>query len=309
MASYKKYAENLVGNWEKDIYEPQKQITQDIYRTNWNQLVNNYNDVRDKLTRNFELAKANYTNSLNDIQDDSFNRMSNVNADLASRGLSGSGVINRAIQGDTTVKGEASDRALANLLAQNNASIEGLGKNVIGLGQGQTQLASDLSGDLGTLTDKDAANNQALAGLLADVSEGAARRAASRSGSGKSKSDKNMEEQYRRLGIAQTLLDDTIDDDTKSLILGLNYDVTNAGDIVNAYNNNKTYANNYISTSTALNNARNNLNNSFSRPSYGIGAPLRVLENSYNLNRVNNLTKNLNDLTYSDLNELLYGKK
>lgn len=68
MADYKKYAENLIGNWEKDIYEPQKQVTKDIYQTNWNKLTNDYNTVRDKLNRNFQLAREQYANTLNDVQ-------------------------------------------------------------------------------------------------------------------------------------------------------------------------------------------------------------------------------------------------
>ena len=195
MASYKNYAENLIGNWEKDIYEPQKDVTKAIYQTNWDALTNNYNAVKDKLARNFNLARNEYANILDDVQNSSFNRMNNANIDLANRGLSGSGMLNLVTQGDTQLKGQTVDKALADLLSTNNASLEGLREGVIGLGEKQSKLASDLAGDIGRLTDADAANNQQYGGLLAGIAEGAAQRAASRAGSGSSRSAKKAKEE------------------------------------------------------------------------------------------------------------------
>ena len=193
MANYKNYAENLIGNWEKDIYEPQKQVTKDIYKTNWNKLTNDYNTVKEKLARNFKLAREEYANTLNDVQNSSFNRMNNANIDLANRGLSNSGMMDLITQADTQSKGEDVDKALASLLNTNNASLSGLAEGVIDLGSGQNSLAGDLSGDIGKLTDADAANMQQYGGLLGSLGENAAGRAASRSSSGKTKYEKEDE--------------------------------------------------------------------------------------------------------------------
>ena len=195
MADYKKYAENLIGNWEKDIYEPQKQVTKDIYQTNWNKLTNDYNTVRDKLNRNFQLAREQYANTLNDVQNSSFNRMNNANIDLANRGLSSSGMLDLVSQADTQSKGEDVDKALASLLNTNNATLTGLSEGVMDLGSKQSELAGDLGTDMGKLTDADAANMQQYGGLLGSIGESAAGRASSRSGGGSSRLKKAEEEQ------------------------------------------------------------------------------------------------------------------
>lgn len=240
MANYKKYAENLIGNWEKDIYEPQKDITKAIYQTNWNKLTNDYNTVKEKLARNFKLAREEYANTLNDVQNSSFNRMNNANIDLANRGLSNSGMMDLITQADTQSKGKDVDKALASLLNTNNASLSGLAEGVIDLGSGQNSLAGDLSGDIGKLTDADAANMQQYGGLLGSLGENAAGRAASRAasgGSGKSKKEKEQNDIYRRMGIIDTLNDNTLSDVEKKQILAINYDVSSsdADDMLNSY--------------------------------------------------------------------------
>lgn len=218
MADYKKYAENLIGNWERDIYAPQAQVRKDVYQTNWNALTNNYNTLKDKLARNFELAQEEYANKLNNTQNTSFNRMNAANIDLANRGLSSSGVTNKIEQADTQIKGQEVDKALANLLATNNASAEGLYQGLNALGQGQSNLAADVAGDLGKLTDAEAANAQQYANLLGGIGEGAAQRAAARAASGGGRSKKQEEEIdaiERRLAAYYVLNDNTLSDDDK----------------------------------------------------------------------------------------------
>ena len=257
MADYKKYAENLIGNWEKDIYEPQKQVTKDIYQTNWNKLTNDYNTVRDKLNRNFQLAREQYANTLNDVQNSSFNRMNNANIDLANRGLSSSGMLDLVSQADTQSKGEDVDKALASLLNTNNATLTGLSEGVMDLGSKQSELAGDLSGDIGKLTDADAANMQQYGGLLGSIGESAAGRASSRSGGGSGRLKKAEEEQnelYRRMGIVDTLNDDTLSEQEKKIILTSMYDmpIQDANDAISAQN--------YTNTKTKLDKANRNLN-------------------------------------------------
>ena len=324
MANYKKYAENLIGNWEKDIYEPQKEVTKAIYQTNWDKLTNDYNDVRDKLARNFDLARNEYNNTLNDIQNASFNRMNNANIDLANRGLTSSGVMNLVNQADTQEKGEETDEALAKLLGVNNATLEGLREGVIGLGEGQNSLAGNLAKDIAGLTDADAANNQEYGGLVAGIAQSAAGRAASRAGSGgKSKRDKDLDEMYRELGVIQTMYDDSLTDDEKRTILMRDYDLdlktTNAA-LTGYSNNSKLETTNKeierlqesIAKQAQDAKAWNDFANSV--PLGGGGGMLRLFNapnaNVYygkrNLEKARN---SIDGLTYQDLNDILFGNK
>lgn len=319
MADYKKYAENLIGNWEKDIYEPQKQVTKDIYQTNWNKLTNDYNTVRDKLARNFNLARQEYANTLNDVQNSSFNRMNNANIDLANRGLSGSGMLNLITQADTQAKGEDVDKALASLLNTNNASLSGLAEGVMNLGSKQSELASDLGGDIGKLTDADAANMQQYGGLLGSIGENAAGRASS-SSSGSARVQKAEEEQnelYRRLGIIQTLSDDSLSEQEKRVTLTSVYDMPlqDANDAISSLNYQKTNEklskvsknlNKYIQNDLEYENTGNPLNNFI-----GI-KPIRIVARDINNKLLRGAAKNkskleneLSNYTYEDLWNIL----
>ena len=320
MADYKKYAENLIGNWEKDIYEPQKQVTKDIYQTNWNKLTNDYNTVRDKLNRNFQLAREQYANALNDVQNSSFNRMNNANIDLANRGLSGSGMLNLVTQADTQSKGEDVDEALAKLLNTNNATLTGLSEGVMDLGSKQNELVGDLGTDIGKLTDADAANMQQYGGLLGSIGESAAGRASSRSGGGSSRLKKAEEEQnelYRRMGIVDTLNDDTLSEQEKKIILTSMYDmpIQDANDAISAQN--------YTNTKTKLDKANRNLNRLNSNaleyanpnnPLNNIGFVRTIRKGASGINdllrknarnKVDKLNDELSNYTYEDLWNIL----
>lgn len=311
MANYKNYAENLIGNWEKDIYEPQKQVTKDIYQTNWNKLTNDYNTVKEKLARNFKLAREEYANTLNDVQNSSFNRMNNANIDLANRGLSNSGMMDLITQADTQSKGEDVDKALASLLNTNNASLSGLAKGVIALGSGQNSLAGDLSGDIGKLTDADAANMQQYGGLLGNIGENAAGRAASRSKSGKSKDEKDDDEFYRILGIITTLNNSELSDDDKRIALVNNFDVDidTTNKAIKGYNDN-----NLIDTTNDKIKKMQKSLSPWASASVNPNLPpwVKFISNiglGTKRNKIEEQKNKINGLTYSDLNEILFGKK
>lgn len=317
MADYKKYAENLIGNWEKDIYEPQKQVTKDIYQTNWNKLTNDYNTVRDKLNRNFQLAREQYANTLNDVQNSSFNRMNNANIDLANRGLSSSGMLDLVSQADTQSKGEDVDKALASLLDTNNATLTGLTEGVMDLGSKQNELVGDLGTDMGKLTDADAANMQQYGGLLGSIGESATGRASSRSGGGSSRLKKAEEEQnelYRRMGIVDTLNDDTLSEQEKRIILTSKYDmpIQDANDAISAQK--------YTNTKTKLDKVNRNLNKlnlnalEYSNPKNVLNyiSPIRTVAKGVNnlliknaQNKVDKLNDELSNYTYEDLWNIL----
>ena len=330
MASYKKYAENLIGKWEDDIYGPQKNVTQDIYQTNWNKLTNDFNAVKDKLARNLELARNEYTNTLNNIQDTSFNRMQNANIDLASRGLSGSGITNLVNQSDTQAKGEDIDKALSSLLDTNLSNAEGLTQDVMKLGSEQSSLAGNLAEDMGKLTDADAANAQQYANLIAGIGNSAAGRAASRASSGggsgsskKTKEEEETDEIKRRIRIADTLASPDFTDDQKKeyLVRYLDVPAETAIAAVDGYNNNKTISNNNIALNNAQKSLRDIQNYRQARRDESSNSVLGKIVNDYNIlsipgaleyyaqNRVNDLQNKNDNLTYTDLYKLLYGNK
>lgn len=329
MASYKKYAEDLIGNWETGQYEPVRKVTQNIYQTNIDKLANDFGALKDKLARNFENAQMEYANTMNAVQNQSFNRMRNANIDLANRGLSTSGIGDLITQADVQQKGENVDQALADLLAVNNASAEGLTSGVMNLGEKQTSLAGNLSGDLSGITDQEAANAQQYANLIAGIGESAAQRAASRARSGggrrsgKSKAESEEDEIKRRILIADTLASQDLTDDQKkeylNTYLGVSPDTAIAA--VDGYNaNNKIQANR-----TQINNLQNTINNirtkretqrassdslinKFITSPYNILSYQRARENKAQEN-LNKLQNEMSGLTYTDLSELLYGRR
>lgn len=331
MASYKKYAEDLIGNWETGQYEPVRNVTQSIYQTNIDKLANDFSTLKDKLARNFQNAQMEYANTMNAVQNQSFNRMRNANIDLANRGLSTSGVGNLATQADTQQKGEDVDKALADLLAVNNASIEGLTSGVMNLGEKQSALAGDLAGDLGGITDKEAANAQQYANLIAGLGNSAANRAAQRARSGggrssgsskKTKEQSEADELKRRMMIADTLNSDQFSDDEKvaNLYNYLDVPMDVAKSVVQGYNNNITLdtvqpqIENLQSKLSDIQNYRQARRDSSD-------SLLNKIITDYNIfsipgameyktqNRLNKLQNQISDLTYTDLYDLLYGKK
>lgn len=328
MASYKKYAEDLIGNWETGQYEPVRDVTQNIYQTNINKLANDFNTLKDKLARNFENAQLDYANTMNAVQNQSFNRMRNANIDLANRGLTTSGVGDLVTQGDIQRKGEDVDKALSDLLKVNNASIEGLTSGVMNLGQKQSSLAGDLAGDLGGITDKEAANAQEYANLIAGIGNSAANRAASRArsggrgGSSKTKEEREADEIKRRILIADTLASQDLTDDQKKEYLNtyLNVPPDTAIAAVDSYNANTKLQSNRATIANLQNKLRsqqdfaNRLNEwggqndvswLLSRAPYTINDIL----SSGTSNKINKLQSEIGGLTYTDLAELLYGRR
>ena len=237
--------------------------------------------------------------------------MSNANIDLANRGLSNSGMMDLITQADTQSKGEDVDKALASLLNTNNASLSGLAEGVIDLGSGQNSLAGDLSGDIGKLTDADAANMQQYGGLLGNLGENAAGRAASRAKSGKSKDEKEDDEFYRILGIITTLNNNELSDDDKKYVLKTQYDVdVNTGSkAIKGYNDN-----NLINTTNDRIKKMQNSLSSWASATLDPNLPpwVRFISNiglGAKRNKIEEQKNKINGLTYSDLNEILFGKK
>lgn len=330
MANYKKYAENLIGNWEKDIYVPQQKIAQEVYQTNWDKLTNDLNVLKDQLARNFENAKMDYSGALSDIQDTSFNRMNAAYNDLAARGLSASGEVNDLIRADTSLKGQEADKALSDLMGATQANISGLTEGVNKYGASQTSLATDLAKDLGKLTDADAANNQQYANLVGGIAENAAQRAASRAASSsKSNTTSDADELERRLLIYDTINNSDLSDIEKQQILVAYADVPmeQAKSALSAYNYDIANAKldkaltSYSKASNFFQKEKDIANKLYDNGWKTFGSIGKVLTSDYNpfnianslknsrVNAVNKASENLRNYTYGDIYNILYGNK
>lgn len=334
MANNIKYAQNLIGDWNKDIYEPKKQALQDIYQTNWNKLSNDYNTLKDTLARNYDVARQTYNKTLGDIQNESFNRMNAATIDLANRGLSSSGVTGLVNNADTQIKGEEVNKALSSLLDTEAGNEKSLFSGLNTLGQQENSLASGLLGDIGGLTDADAANNQQYAGLVGNIAESAASRAASRAASGSGQDNSEEDEIERRFAIARTLESEDYSEEEKVnlLVRYLDVPLDKAKSAVSAYTydiaNNKL--NNAIKAYDKASNTRQkekDIVNKYSNympiiPGFvqpGVVAralvsdnnPLNIANSIKNsrLNAVNKARENLSKYTYGDIYDILYGGK
>lgn len=330
MANNIKYAQNLIGDWNKDIYEPKKQVLQDIYQTNWDKLSNDYNTLKDTLARNYDNARLAYTNTLNDIQDQSFNRMNNATIDLANRGLSSSGVTNLVNQADTQIKGEEVNKALSSLLSTGADTQKGLYGGLESLGKGQNSLYTDLLGDIGNLTDADAANMQQYAGLVGNIAENAASRAASSALSRLQRTEEDDTEELKRRMLISDILDadDMSDDDkVKNLVLYGGVDGQQARNVISAYNYN--IANDKFNKAlSAYGNASSfvqkekDIANAINKYVPGIiGTTAKVITSDYNPLNIANAIKNsnakavqtqrdnLSKYTYGDIYDILYGNR
>ena len=319
------YAENLIGNWETNQYEPQRQVVRDVYRTNWNKLTSDLNTLKDQLNRNFERAKTNYGDTLGQTTNDSFSRMYNVENNLANRGLTGSGLINRYNQSDIAKKGDETNTALSKLLNTNEQGISGLISGVSNYGGKLNSLAGDLADDLGGISDKERANAQQYANLVSSIIESAEDRDLAKYKASMSRKQEETDEEtnliLRRLGIMKTLEDDTLSDNEKLLSLVNDYDMK-ADDAVSAMNSVR-----YTNTKNKLDDAKQRLNKltmnslEYVNPNNrlnnipGVSSVRKGASYVYDLfrdaqqNRVNSLNDELSNYTYKDLAELINNYK
>ncbi len=319
------YAENLIGNWETNQYEPQRQVVRDVYGTNWNKLTSDLNTLKDQLNRNFERAKVTYGDTLGQTTNDSFSRMYNVENNLANRGLTGSGLINRYNQSDIAKKGDETNTALSQLLNTNEQGISSLISGVSNYGGKLNSLAGNLADDLGGISDKERANAQQYANLISSITESAEDRALAKYKASMNRKKEETDEEtnliLRRLGIMQTLGDDTLSDDEKLSSLVNDYDMK-ADDAVSAMNSVR-----YTNTKDKLDTAKQRLNKltmnslEYVNPNNrlnnipGVSSIRKGASYVYDLfrdaqqNKVNSLNDELSNYTYKDLAELINNYK
>lgn len=347
MAKGRSYAENLVGPLDRSFYESQRQVAQQANQTNWENLQNQYRNLTDQLKRKQEQANIDFANGLVNVAEGSLNRMANANKDMANRGLTSSGLSNLVKQTDTATKGEqilnllgaAGDiaTATAGQLADSNTNYANKAAN---LNEGLANTLGDINaGDIAAQMNYNqglADIGEAMESREADNALQAAQRAASRASSGYNtrKEDEEYSEFMRRVAIADTLADDTLDDKAKENILNIRLGVKNSGQVLEAYNKNigatQRYEEEFEKLKKAANKAnnknikinKNNKVNSYTIEPIDYKNPKNLGSNS--TNRGGYVTKKAGDImttneqhaldelvksgiTYEELAQLLYG--
>lgn len=251
MAKGRTYAENLVGPLDRSFYETQRNVANKVNETNWQNLQNQYKNLTDQLKRKQEQENIAFAKGLVDVSENSLDRMSAANQNMANRGLTSSGLTNLVEQADTTAKGsqvldllgKAGDVAVstAGQMASGNATYA----------DKAAELNNALAGTLGDINAGDVAAQMSYNKGLADLGEAmeareddnklqAAQRAASAasSGNGTKEQDDEYNEFMRRVAINQTLISDTMDDKDKANVLRIRLGVKNADEVIKAYNKN-----------------------------------------------------------------------
>ena len=234
-----KYAKNLIGDWETEQFEPLREVAQNKYQANWDKLSSDFANLNEQLAHNFQRARVKHNSAVLDNARNSFNRMYNVEQDLANRGLTGSGLINVYNAMNTQQQGQENNAALQELMDANKANIEGRFTALDSLAQGMGDLSSRLGDELAGITDAEGDNGRRYADLVADLSESAAARAAQY---GTSSKEEEVDRIYQLITIKDILNDPDSDENTKYYELTVDADVSpeQAKQILSSYNYNKT---------------------------------------------------------------------
>ena len=336
----RKYAEDLVGALDRSAYNQQRQVAQNVYNTNWQNVQNQYKNLQDKLKLQQQRANAEYAEGLVDVAENSFNRERQGSANLANRGLSASGITNLFNQADTIQKGQDIEKLLKKSGNISAETAEQLSKGTSKFAEEGTGLLGKLADTLGDIGDAETAlqnrYNQTLAGIAGAMDQRIANneiqamqralsRASSRSsgGSGKSKQlskvQGELEEFYKKAAINEVLSNPDMSDQQKSNYLGIMFGMNNAGDAVRAYNNNLNAAAAYNNRLAELQKAADAeskqlqyatlYNPNKYTPSEYVGNMNTVLKAGPNVNQNSLRALQSQGPTYEDLATLLYGSR
>lgn len=256
----REYAENLVGALDRSAYNQQRDVAQNTYNTNWQNVQNQYKNLQDKLKLQQERANRDFAEGLVDVAENSFNRERMGSANLANRGLIASGLTNMLNQADTAQKGEEIGKLLKSAGAISADTADRLSQATSKFAQEGTGLMGRLADTLGEVGDAETAAqnryNQVLAGIAGAMDQReannelqAAQRAASRGSGGRSKAqtkaENELEEFYKRATINEILSSPDMTDQQKDNYLGIIFGIDNADKAVTAYANNVNATENY----------------------------------------------------------------
>ena len=258
----REYAESLVGALDRSAYGQQRDVAQNTYNTNWENVQNQYRNLQDKLKLQQERANRDFAEGLIDVAENSFNRQRMGSGNLANRGLSASGLTNILSQADTAQKGEDIGKLLKAAGAISTGTADKLSQANTKYTQESTGLMNKLANTLSDIGDAETAAqnryNQVLAGIAESKDARDAEKAiqAARRGINRSTED-NLEEFYKRATINEILSSPDMTDDQKGNYLRIIFGMDNAGRAVSAYNNNANATNNYNNRLAELQEAAN----------------------------------------------------
>ena len=301
----REYAEELVGALDRSAYNQQRDVAQNTYNTNWQNVQNQYKNLQDKLKLQQQRANTDYAQGLINAAESSFNRQRQGSSNLSNRGLAASGLTNILNQADTAQKGEDVSNLLKLAGSTSLDTANKLSQATTKAANEETGLLGKLSNTLGDIGDAETAlqnrYNSTLAGIAGAMDEReannalqAAQRAASASSSGKSRelsdAENELEEFYRRAAIGEVLASPDMTDQQKSNYLGIMFGIDGSDNIVSAYNRN-------VNATTDYNTRLNELQRAADRQE-------RLNQSAQNkLNRTNNsiFGNNVNDTVSGNL--------
>lgn len=314
-----KYAQNLIGDWETEQFEPLRQVAQKTYQTNWDKLTNDFNSLNEQLAQNFKNARIQHNNALLNNARNSYMRMVNAEQNLANRGLTGSGLLNTYDAMNTQQTGKENDVALQTLMDANKANIEGRLSGLDTYSRNTSGLSDDLLSDLAGITDAEGDNIRKYRDLIASLSESAANRASKYS----SDSDEELDNLYQLITINDIMANAETDDSTKfsELVTDAAVSPEQAERILSSYNYNKISAD-ISEQQSKLDKKVENINkydnakamNYFASfgPLRAITGPVRALGWFSNVvgannaqNKINKLNTDLSKYTYEDLKDIM----
>lgn len=268
MSNSRKYAEDLVGTLNTGHYDTQRTVANQLHKTNWEDLANQYKNLQENLERKRQENNRAFAKGLVNTAESSYDQARANAQNLAQRGLNVSGVQNLAEQANTTRKGEQVLGLLSNLGNNMEANAEKLKEATSTMAKKEAQLNADLADTLGDIgasqTSAQMNYNAGLAEIagqkdardmeneMAKLQREAQAAANARSRSGNDGIDAKIEEAYRNQAIASILkgVDPETgkelewDDKQKANALSILFNIKDAKDVVSGYNYNANFAEN-----------------------------------------------------------------
>lgn len=256
----REYAEGLVGALDRSAYNQQREVAQNTYNTNWQNVQNQYRNLQDKLKLQQQRANRDFAEGLVNVAENSLDRQRTGSGNLANRGLLASGLTNMLNQSDTIQKGEDIGKLLKSAGDVSLSTADKLSQATSKAAQEGTGLMGKLANTLADVGDAETAAqnqyNQTLASIAGAMDEreannalAAAQRAASRGSGGRSQAqadaENELEEFYKRAAISEVLSSPDMTDNQKSNYLGIMFGIDGADKAVDAYNKNVNATSDY----------------------------------------------------------------
>lgn len=299
-----RYAQNLIGDWETEQFEPLRQVAQAQYQTNWNKITNDFNNLNEQLAQNFKNARIQHNNAILNSSRDAYSRMYNAEQNLANRGLTGSGLLNTYNAINTEQTGQTNNALMEDLMNANKANMEGRIAGLDTYANNVAKLSGNLADELAGITGAEGDNIRQYKNLVSDLNESYASRSA-KYGSG-SDEDKELDDIYQLITINDIMNDDETDDTTKYHELVGDAAVTpeQAERILSSYNYNKT-SKNIQNRQNRLNEIKYYVDKNYRRINNPMAWWVDQLSIKPKQNKINELNKELSNYTYEDLKDIM----